>query len=103
MNGLAQSSILAVDTWDYGIGAEIKIGEIEGSGVPLRIGYRNRGLPFQADSQNVKEQVISFGGGIPLAQNRARIDIGVLHSVRTADLPVKESAWTLSIGVLVRP
>ncbi len=103
MNGLAQSSILAVDTWDYGIGAEVKIGEIEGSGVPLRVGYRMRGLPFQADLQNVKEQVISFGGGIPLAQNRARIDIGILHSTRTADLPVQEHAWTLSVGILVRP
>ncbi len=103
MNGLAQSPVLAVDTWDYGVGAEIKVGELSGNGVPLRFGYRVRGLPFQADSTNVTERVFSFGGGIPLAQNRARIDIGVLHSSRTADLPVKESAWTLSIGILVRP
>jgi hypothetical protein len=103
MNGLAASSILAVDTWDYGIGAEIKVGEISGSGVPLRIGYRYRGLPFQADSQNVTEHVFSFGGGIPLAQNRARIDLGVLLATRKADLPVQEHAWTMSIGILVRP
>jgi hypothetical protein len=43
--------------------------------------------------------------GIPLSNNRARIDIGVIRSLRRADLPepVKENAWTVSLGILVRP
>jgi hypothetical protein len=101
MNGLAQSSIAAVDAWDFGVGAEVKVGSVGGVEVPLRFGYRQRTLPFQADSANVTEHVISGGVGVPLAGSRARIDIGILRSVRKADLPVQESAWTFSI--LVRP
>jgi hypothetical protein len=105
MNGLASSPILAVDSWDYGVGAEIKLPTANGVDIPLRIGYRQRTLPFQADSATVKETAFSGGVGVPLSGGKARLDIGVIRSLRRADLPqpVKENAWTVSIGILVRP
>jgi hypothetical protein len=105
MNGLAGNQITAVDAWDFGVGSEIKLPTAAGIDIPLRIGYRQRTLPFQADSMNVRETAYSAGVGIPLSNNRARIDIGVIRSLRRADLPepVKENAWTVSLGILVRP
>jgi hypothetical protein len=103
MNGLAQSSIQAVDTWDYGIGAEIRLGALAGADTPLRLGWRQRTLPFQADTQTVSETDYSVGVGIPVSQGRGRFDIAIVRALRSADLPVKESAWILNFGILVRP
>lgn len=103
MNGLAQSNIRALDVFDYGVGAEIRVSQLNGFDLPLRFGIRQRTLPFQADSQTVKETLISGGIGIPVSQGRARFDLGLVHAKRTADVPAQESAWILSIGILVRP
>ncbi len=104
MNGLAQSGILAVDSWDYGIGAEIRVPAAAGVELPLRVGLRRRTLPYQADSQTVKESVISGGLGIPLAGARARLDLGLLFAKRRApQVGAQESGLVFSIGVLVRP
>jgi hypothetical protein len=104
MNGLAQSSIKAVNAWDYGVGGEIRIAGIGGADVPLRIGLRQRTLPFQVDSQTVTENSFSAGVGIPVARGRGRFDLGLIHAKRSApDVDAKESAWTFSIGILVRP
>lgn len=104
MNGLAQSAIKAVDSWDYGIGAEIRIAQMGGADLPLRVGLRRRTLPFQADSQTVTENAFSAGVGIPVARGRGRFDFGLIRAKRSAPtLDAKESAWILSVGVLVRP
>ena len=103
MEGLAPGGPKPVDAWEYGVGTEIKLPGVAGTEVPLRAGLRWRTLPFQADSQTVRETVASFGFGIPVSNNRGRIDFGLLRSWRRADLPVQENAWTFSIGVLVRP
>lgn len=104
MNGLAQSAIKAVDTWDYGAGAEIRVASMGGADVPLRFGLRQRNLPYQADSQTVRESVISGGIGIPVARGRGRFDLGLIFAKRSApQVDVKESGFTLSVGVLVRP
>jgi hypothetical protein len=103
MEGLAPGGPKPVDGWDYGVGTEIKLPGIAGAEIPLRAGVRWRTLPFQADSQTVRETVASFGFGIPVSGNRGRFDFGLLRAWRRADLPVQESAWTFSIGVLVRP
>ena len=104
MNGLAQSAILAQNAWDYGVGGEIRVASLGGADLPLRVGFRHRTLPFQADTQTVTENSFSGGVGIPVARGRGRFDIGLIRSWRTAPtLDASERAWTLSIGVLVRP
>jgi hypothetical protein len=103
MEALAPTGPKPVDAWDYGVGTEIKLPGIAGTEVPLRAGVRWRTLPFQADSQTVRETVASFGFGVPVSNNRGRFDFGVLRAWRRANLPVQEDAWTFSIGVLVRP
>ena len=105
MNGLAQSTILAVDTWDYGAGAEIHLASVGGGELPLRLGIRKRTLPFQADSATVKETLFSVGVGIPVSLSRGRFDLSLIRALRSAPVSpsVKESGWILSIGILVRP
>ena len=104
MNGLAQSAIKAVDSWDYGLGGEIRVASMGGADVPLRVGIRHRTLPFQADLQTVTENAFSAGVGLPVARGRGRFDLGLIRMWRSAPtLDAKEHAWSLSVGVLVRP
>ena len=65
MNGLASSPIKAVDSWDFGVGSEIKLPTASGVDIPLRIGYRQRTLPFQADSADCAGDRILRGRGHP--------------------------------------
>jgi hypothetical protein len=103
MNGLAQSEVLAVDGWDWGVGAEVRAPSLFGAELPVRIGYRHRILPFEADGLPVHETDYSFGFGFPLSRGRSRIDLSVARAIRSASLDVSEHAWTLSAGILVRP
>ena len=88
MQGLAPTGPKPVDAWDYGVGTEIKLPGIAGTEVPLRAGLRWRTLPFQADSQTVRETVASFGFGDPaLEQSRARFDFGAPARVAAGRSP----------------
>jgi hypothetical protein len=104
LNGLAVSTIQAVNTWDYGVGAELRAPGIFGSGeFPLRLGFRHRGLPFQVSGENVTETTYSIGGGFPISRGRSRIDIGIERANRSAPIDASEHAWIFSAGFLVRP
>ena len=104
MNGLAESDVKAIDGWDYGLGAEVRAPSLLGQELPVRIGYRHRVLPFQADAQDVHETDYSFGFGVPISRGRSRIDLSLIRSNRTANIPdVSEHAWIMSFGFFVRP
>jgi hypothetical protein len=103
MNGLAASEIKAVDGWDWGVGAEMRAPSLFGQELPVRLGYRHRILPFEADALPVHETDYSFGLGIPIARGRSRVDISIVRAIRSANIDVSEHAWILSAGFLVRP
>jgi hypothetical protein len=103
MNGLGQSAEQAVDTWSYSAGAELRIAGMGGADLPLRLGARWRTLPYQADSQNVKETEYTVGFGIPVSNGRGRFDFALVRALRSAPVPAKESAWIFNVGILVRP
>lgn len=103
LNGLASSEIQAVDGWDWGVGAEVRAPSLFGTEFPLRLGYRHRILPFEADGMPVHETDYTFGLGIPITRGRSRIDISAARAIRSANLDVAEHAWILSAGFFVRP
>jgi len=102
------------DTFEYGVGAEVAGPRVGASSVMLRLGARLRDLPFgvRADTSrslsaadDVRELAFAGGVGIPLASNRAMVDLAVQRAARSASgrPDVKERAWTLSVGLRVRP
>ncbi len=105
MTDLSTSGNPAQDATEFNVGLETNASQLRGSGNPLllRLGARWRTLPFLANGQEVKE--VSYGGGvgIPIARNRAGIDLAVVRSNRTGVTGVKEGAFNLSFGIRINP
>ena len=60
-------------------------------------------LPFQASGQDVNEKSITAGLGTAFAANHVLTDLALIRASRTANLSASEHAWTISIGIAVRP
>ena len=104
MNGLAESEVKSVDGWDWGVGAEVRAPSLFGQEFPLRLGYRHRILPFEANDAEVHETDYSFGLGIPVSRGRSRVDLSFTRANRNSALPdVQEHAWIMSFGFFIRP
>jgi hypothetical protein len=73
--------------------------------VLLRAGARWRTLPFGLPTSSVSEKSYAFGVGTLLARGKAALDIAGIRATRTATTAanISESAWTLSVGITVRP
>jgi hypothetical protein len=69
----------------------------------LRGGFRTRTLPFQANGHDVTENSVTGGFGTTFANGRVLTDFATIYARRTADISANEHAWTLSIGIAVRP
>ena len=93
----------AVDGWDSSVGADMAGPRFLGRTVFLRGGFRYRTLPFQADSNTVTEKSFTAGFGTTFANQRALADVALIHALRTANVAATERAWTISIGLSVRP
>jgi hypothetical protein len=93
----------ARNSWDTSVGIEAT-GPALGS-IPLsfRAGVRQRDLPFPADGHQVRESSFSGGMGMTLANGRALFDFAAVHSARSAGIAITESAWTVSMGLTIRP
>ena len=91
------------DAWDYGVGIEARGPLALGAPMPLRAGWRRRTLPFEVSGVPVRETTLSLGTGVPIAGGRSRLDVALLRATRSAVSGVSENAWTLSIGIMVRP
>ncbi|HEY2377203.1 MAG TPA: hypothetical protein VGH98_14605 [Gemmatimonadaceae bacterium] len=106
LKGLTPGVAQPVNAWDTSVGADIA-GPHLGGGQPLmlRLGGRWRTLPYGAGptSENVTERTFTAGLGTSFAGGRVISDLAVLHSNRVANLGISERAWTLSIGLGVRP
>jgi hypothetical protein len=104
LNGLAESSIKAVDGWDWGVGAEVRAPSLFGQEFPVRLGYRHRILPFEANEAEVHETDYSLGFGIPVSRGRSRVDLSFTRANRSANIAdVSEHAWIVSAGFFIRP
>ncbi|MEP6493080.1 MAG: hypothetical protein ABJF01_10415 [bacterium] len=103
LGALGGVGLKGVDAWDTSIGAELAGPRFQDRLIYLRGGFRTRTLPFQAAGGDVKENSISGGIGTTLANGRVLGDLAVIHANRTADVGASERAWTISIGISVRP
>ena len=114
--GLGSSNVRGQDTREIGVGVEVEGPRFRSAIVALRGGFRARGLPFgvttvsptdAVETSFASEEAISLGAGIPLATfggvSRAVFDLGVQRASRTGIAGIRERAWTLSLGLAVRP
>lgn len=103
LNGFGPS-IDARDALELGGGVDLSGPRVSGDRpLIIRAGVRERDLPFLVNGAVVNETDVSSGVGIPLAGPHATMDITLQHSNRTAPVGVGETAWTLSLGLTVRP
>jgi hypothetical protein len=111
---LGSSNVRAQDTREIGLGVEVEGPRLRGAIVAFRGGFRDRGLPFGISDDGdepftrfARERAFSLGTGIPLATvggaSRAMLDLGIQRASRSGAPGVSERAWTLSLGLAVRP
>ena len=104
---LGSVDVVARDTREIGVGAEVDGPRVRGNVMLLRGGARWRDLPFEAAGSAVRERTVGGGFGIPLATiggvPRALLDFGAQRAARTGPTGFRESSWTLSFGLTVRP
>jgi hypothetical protein len=103
LGSLGSADLRAVDAWDTSVGADIAGPRWGQRLVFLRGGYRMRTLPFQASGQDVSEKSITAGIGTAFAANHVIADLALIRASRTANLSATEHAWTVSLGIAVRP
>jgi hypothetical protein len=107
LDPIGSAAVVTNDTREIDVGAEVDGPRFRGSIVSLRAGGRWRTLPFEAAGSAVREQGISGGFGIPLANvggaPRAVVDLAVQRSARSGPSGIRETAWTMSFGLTIRP
>jgi hypothetical protein len=97
------STLKIHEGWDIGVGGDVTGPRFGNSPIALRAGARWRTLPFSIGVDPVKETTFSGGFGLPMAGGRVELNVGALHSDRSAGAGPTESAWTISTGFSVRP
>jgi hypothetical protein len=104
MQSLGGPALFVTDSWDTSVGADVLGPRVGNNTVQLRTGARWRTLPFGLATGSVSENTYSLGAGTAFGRGgRAALDIATFHSSRSANAAPTESAWTLSIGLTVRP
>lgn len=114
LRGLGSAGLPIAEGWDTSVGADVLGPRFGSRSLQLRAGARRRTLPFGVRPllsngtfgavSNVTERSYSFGAGTLLARGRAALDVaGIRASRRASTTTVEEDAWTLSVGVTVRP
>ena len=102
LKGLGSPGLQLHDATEAAAGVETIGPRFGGQTTVLRLGYRDRGLPFSADANPVKERSINGGVGLPVARGYMAIDLGVAHAVRTSGA-ISETGWIVSVGLAIRP
>jgi hypothetical protein len=103
LGSLGSPGLRGVDGWDTSVGADIAGPKLGSRPLFLRAGYRDRTLPFTANLSTVTEKSESVGLGTLFANGRVLSDLAFIHANRSADVNASESAWTISIGLSIRP
>ena len=104
LQALGSPNLRITEAWDTSVGADVLGPRFAASALQLRAGMRWRTLPFGLAAGSVQEKSTSFGAGSFLGRGRAAIDVAAIRATRTsAGTAISESAWTLSVGITVRP
>jgi opacity protein-like surface antigen len=103
MNGAGSAGTGARDAIDVALGADATGPRFGRGAVALRAGAAWRELPFPVPgSGEASEFSLAVGAGVPLAFNRASLDLGAQRARRSAGA-ARETGWMFSIGLTVRP
>lgn len=102
MAGLGSANLTTFDTWEIGAGADVTGPKVGTRNLLLRAGARWRELPFGVGSTKVTELQYGGGLGIVLPYERGMLEAGMRRATRDAG-SARETAWTLTLGVTVRP
>jgi hypothetical protein len=104
MKGLGGASAGVFDTKEYGIGAEVPGPKVPGGQMLIRLGIRNRDLPYGVSGRQPKESIFGGGLGFPIGFGRAQLDLGVERARRTVPglSAVKENGTIVSFGFRLR-
>ncbi len=112
---IGSPNVYSQDTRELGVGVEVEGPRLRGGVVALRGGFRSRDLPFGANRGSPElpsigfptERAFALGAGVPLATfgggSRAMLDLSVQRAVRSGFAGISERAYTLSLGLAVRP
>jgi hypothetical protein len=106
MRGLGSSGLPISDAWDTSVGADVLGPHLAGRNFQLRAGARWRTLPFGLPTSEVKEKSTSFGLGTLMGRGRIGLDLAGIRATRdpvSSAIDLHETAWTVSVGVTVRP
>jgi hypothetical protein len=107
MNGLGASTLSVFDSPELSAGLEALGPRLGANQLLLRLGGRRRTLPFGVGGGEVKETAFAGGASAPFTGGRAVLDLGLQRATRSPDggslAGASERAWTLSVGLTVRP
>jgi hypothetical protein len=106
MEGLGSDSLPITNGWDTSVGADVLGPRFGDHVLQIRAGGRWRTLPFGLVNSEIKEKTFNMGVGTLLARGRLGVDLAAIRALRTpvaSTVPFRESAWTMSFGVTVRP
>lgn len=106
MRGLGSPNLPISEDWDTSVGADVLGPRFGQRAIQLRAGARWRTLPFGLASTAVKEKSASFGFGTTFARNRIALDLTGIRALRdpvASNVDLRETAWTISAGLTVRP
>jgi hypothetical protein len=106
MRGLGSATLPISDDWDTSVGADVLGPRWGQRAIQLRAGARWRTLPFGLATTAVKEKSASFGFGTLFARNRIALDVTGIRALRdpvSSAVDLRETAWTISAGLTVRP
>lgn len=101
---LAQGSPGSQNTLELTAGGEFTRNRRRPLNLPLRFGVRYAQLPFPVvEGADPKEFSVSLGTGTRFAQDRAGVDLSLEQAWRSESSQYKERAFTLIVGLSIRP
>jgi hypothetical protein len=103
MKGLGSAGLPVFDAKEFSAGIETGGPKVYSVTMPVRIGFRDRTLPFGIGNQPVHETEISAGAGVPLSSGRVALDLTLAHARRTANVAYAETGWIFSVGIAIKP
>ena len=102
MDALGTAAMSTFDATEIGAGLEVAGPKVAGIASLVRLGVRDRTLPFGVGTSVVDERVLAGGLGIPLSRGRGQVDLAVQRAARRTD-GATERAWLVSLGFGIRP
>ena len=106
MRGLGSPTLPISEEWDTSVGADILGPRFAQRAIQVRAGARWRTLPFGLATTAVRERSASFGLGTLFARGRIALDVSGIRALRdpvNSAIDLRETAWTISAGLTVRP